>query len=722
MGVAGTDEMNVGKFIADQLSCWPEAAARFDDLERSVLTRDLMVSGRRVVLQHNSHRAVSTAARVDSASIASRQCFLCRDNRPAVQSEIVSGRYEILVNPFPIFPGHLTIAERTHTPQTISGRFGEMLEFAEMLNGFTVFYNGPHCGASAPDHAHFQAAPSRFFPVWDEADSLSSENPVAILPRTPAAFIIKSGSISKATEYFGRLLDMISAAAVGEEPMINLLAKKEGDCFTIACYPRRRHRADSYGTELGCFLISPASIDVAGVVVVPRRADFDSMTGDVLAEIFRQTCFTPAELKAMIDPSISVGILEAEKIRVDLHGSFICDDATLYHSCSLEFDSANAGIRLTPLDPEATMTIRNVTIGIDFHWQQQYDLTYEGSLEIVHSETQGRIIAINHLPIERYLMSVISSEMNANAPLEFLKAHAVISRSWALAQVRGVAPHDDSAMIDTDGELIKWYDHSAHSLFDVCSDDHCQRYQGIPERITPQVEAAISATEGEVLMFEGKICDARFSKCCGGVTERFSTCWQPIDFTYLPAVADTPQSPHMDLSGESDARKWITSRPDAFCADPSEEVLASVLNSYDRSTPHLYRWRVDYSAEELADIIRQRSGIDFGSILRIEPLSRGASGRIDRLRIVGSLRTRIIGKELEIRRTLSRSHLYSSAFVVEPGELDSNGVPRTWTIAGAGWGHGVGLCQIGAAVMASQGYDYKTILSHYFPGSELKKI
>lgn len=716
--------MNIVEFISDQLSRWPEAAARYRDLEQSVITREIDLSGWSVMLQHNPHRSVSTAARVDSASIASRPCFLCDHNRPTVQSEIRFGHYDILVNPFPIFPDHLTIADRSHAPQQIVDRFSDMLEMAEKLEGFTIFYNGPRCGASAPDHAHFQSAPSCSFPVWNEIRSLSPDGDdlITVLPHTPSAFIVKSNSAVRAAAKFDQLLDALPRRSEVEEPMINLLVKKEEGRFVMACFPRRSHRASNYGFDADQFLVSPASIDVAGVVVVPRREDFDLLTEADLAEIFRQTCFTPSELQAMISSYISVGIMEADKIRVDLHGSFIGDDATLYHSSSLEFDSANAGVRLTPLDPEATMTIRNVTIGIDFHWEQQYDLTYEGSLEIVRSETEGRVIAINHLPIERYLMSVISSEMNANAPLEFLKAHAVISRSWALAQVRGVAPHDDSAMIATDDELIKWYDHSAHSLFDVCSDDHCQRYQGIPEKITPQVEVAISATEGEVLMFEGKICDARFSKCCGGVTERFSTCWQPLDFSYLPAVADTPQSPPMDLSGESDARKWITSYPDAFCANPSDEVLASVLNSYDRSTPHLYRWRVDYSAEELADIIRQRSGIDFGSILRIEPLSRGASGRIDRLRIVGSLRTRVIGKELEIRRTLSRSHLYSSAFFVEPGETDSKGVPQTWTFVGAGWGHGVGLCQIGAAVMASQGYDYKTILSHYFPGSELKKI
>jgi SpoIID/LytB domain protein len=311
--------------------------------------------------------------------------------------------------------------------------------------------------------------------------------------------------------------------------------------------------------------------------------------------------------------------------------------------------------------------------------------------------------------------------MSATASLELLKAHAVISRSWLLAQIdktKSIAQSDQtySACTETADERIKWYDREDHTNFDVCADDHCQRYQGVTRQSTPTVAAAIAATRGQVLTYDGKLCDARFSKCCGGVLEQFENCWEPKHFNYLVARRDSANpADFADLRYESAAEQWIKERPDAFCNTADAEILSQVLNNYDQETKDFYRWTVTYTRQELSALVKERSGIDFGDIVDLQPLERGTSGRITRLRIVGSKYTMVIGKELEIRRTLSKSHLYSSAFIVEC-QADS------FTLRGAGWGHGVGLCQIGAAVMGAKGYDYKQILSHYFVNSQLTTI
>ncbi|MCM1293192.1 MAG: SpoIID/LytB domain-containing protein [Bacteroides sp.] len=430
--------------------------------------------------------------------------------------------------------------------------------------------------------------------------------------------------------------------------------------------------------------------------------------------------------------TIKAGIVRASRISLNFNEPFSLNDgdSRVVGDVSLSVIDGKVAVdgakydsvKFTPTDPKCLTTVRNVTIGIDFHWQQTENQKFVGAM---HAVIDGDAVwLINEVDIEDYLLSVISSEMNANAPEEFLKAHAVISRSWALAQIEpGDYIAGDDGQVDTGLERIKWYDHSSHTLFDVCSDDHCQRYQGVTKASTDMARKAVVTTRGEVLKYNGRLCDARFSKCCGGITERFSTCWQPVDFGYLPAEFDDAEASAADCSDEDAARRWILA-PDrrAFCSNPSAAVLRTVLNSYDRQTPHLYRWTQEYSADELADIVRERTGIDVGRLLSIKPLHRGPSGRIDRLEIVGTCHRMVIGKELEIRRSLSRSHLYSSAFIVESGACDETGVPTSWRFIGAGWGHGVGLCQIGAAVMATQGYDYRQILSHYFPGTEIDKL
>ena len=418
-------------------------------------------------------------------------------------------------------------------------------------------------------------------------------------------------------------------------------------------------------------------------------------------------------------PAIKVGIVAAPAITVRFNGNFREASA----GTLLTLQATDAPSTFTPLEPDATFTILNVTIGIDFHWERNEDQTFFGSLSILPLP-DGRIQAVNTIDIERYLSSVISSEMNAQAPAEFLKAHAIISRSWVLAQLRQLATEGDFRTSVTDDEIVRWYDREAHQLFDVCADDHCQRYQGCTKASTPQVAQAIESTRGLALTdTDGNMCDARFSKCCGGATELFSSCWQPVDLPYLASFRDRiPELPAPDLTLESEAARWIGSRPEAFCARPPREVLETVLNNYDLETPDFYRWRVSYTADELDSLVAGRSGIDFGHITALQPLRRGPSARIIRLLIKGTKRSIIIGKELEIRRTLSASHLYSSAFTAEIASLRSDGTPDSWILSGAGWGHGVGLCQIGAAVMAHRGYSCNNILSHYFPGSCLKKL
>lgn len=433
-----------------------------------------------------------------------------------------------------------------------------------------------------------------------------------------------------------------------------------------------------------------------------------------------------------MSPKIKVGILEAPLVRITLNGSYTLN-GTAADGGTLEFTRTADGItlagqgtshafRLHPDTPDAIATVSDVTIGIGFHWQQHEDQQFGGDLAVI--QAGDKLAVVNEIDIEHYLLSVISSEMNATAPEEFLKAHAVISRSWALAQIRNRAGAGSIPCTETDDETVRWTDHAAHTLYDVCADDHCQRFQGNARAAaSSRPVLAVTATAGEVLMYGSTLCDTRFSKCCGGITERFSTCWQPVDKPYLTPVTDSPDSHKADASGEAEFRQFLDNpHSDAFCANPPEAVLRSILNTYDRSTPHLYRWSVSYTGAELSDIIRRRSGRDYGRIIAIAPLHRGPSGRIDRLRITGTRLTRIIGKELEIRRTLSESHLYSSAFTVLSSEPDADGIPSRWTLRGAGWGHGVGLCQIGAAVMGTRGYSYRQILAHYFPGAELKQL
>lgn len=622
--------IDIQAFIERQLAAWPEAAERFKALERVEVKT---VGGYRV--QFNPARAVSTAAKVDAASIAARPCFLCASNRPPQQMALDWEDMEILINPFPIFPNHLTIVAKEHTPQSMLGRVEQMRRLSRELPGYTVFFNGARCGASAPDHMHLQAVPSRYMRI----------------PRRFFSYTLRPAPFS---------VEEI-------DPMVNMVCT-DGSVTVI---PRRRHRPACYGE----MLVSPAAIDLCGTLISVRREDFDRLDASMIDSILREVTFS--------QPPVYVGLITDRP-------------------------------RLTQ-EPDGTTSVEGVVIGKDFHWEQRQTQRFEGIM-LAHD---GALF--NRVGVEEYLRSVISSEMSAMSSPELLKAHAVISRSWLLSQMRAFRhlAFKGEECADTaaeDEEICRWFDSVDHDGFDVCSDDHCQRYQGVTRITSSNASYAVAATSGLVLTCRGQICDTRFSKCCGGAFEQFENCWQPLRHPYLIGLADASERSLPDLSVEENARKWILGRPSAYCADTPVSVLTQVLNDFDlNSTPDFYRWTVRYTQSELSELVARRSGIDFGEIHSLEPLQRGTSGRITRLKITGTKRTIIVGKELMIRRCLSESHLYSSAFVVERDGTD-------FVLRGAGWGHGVGLCQIGAAMMAEQGADFRTILQHYYPDTEFSKL
>jgi len=440
-------------------------------------------------------------------------------------------------------------------------------------------------------------------------------------------------------------------------------------------------------------------------------------------------------------PNITVGILFAPEISFALHGRFHCHNtgdiltgncrvSQEGHETQLETENGIQHVQLPlELDPlnyaDSCFELRNVVIGINFHWERKENQKFRGSLKIILEESH--FTAINVLPLEDYLTSVISSEMSATSSPQLLRAHAVISRSWLLAQKEKETDlkkqGTPETIVEKEGERIKWYDREDHLNFDVCADDHCQRYQGITRASTAKVEAAIADTLGQVLMYDEKICDARYSKCCGGVTEVFENVWEPANHPYLTKVVDNdvvPEGFDPDLSNEKATEEWIRGFPPAFCNTQDRSVLSQVLNDYDQETSDFYRWRVKLSRQQVRELLKTKIGLDVGDVKDLIPVERGVSGRLIKLRIEGTTGQMTIGKELEIRKALSPSHLYSSAFVVdkEPG---ADNIPKSFTLTGAGWGHGVGLCQIGAAVMGARGYTYQDILAHYFKGATLKK-
>ena len=437
----------------------------------------------------------------------------------------------------------------------------------------------------------------------------------------------------------------------------------------------------------------------------------------------------------MKEPEINVGIVSAKEIHFTLNGHFFAKGETVSDNQVVSFseggilwnESLYRELTFTPQDDQNSFSLYDVTIGLNYHWERQETQVFSGTLKLVVDEE--KIVAINILPVEEYLTSVISSEMNANSSMELLKAHAVVSRSWLFAQIekrKALSGKDEGffSFTKTKEEYIRWYDREDHTIFDVCADDHCQRYQGITKATNATVAEAVKATRGRLLMYDKTICDARYSKCCGGATEEFENCWENTHYPYLSSIRDTDKEENLplpDLTKEEEAERWIRKAPKSFCDTHDKKILSQILNNYDQETTDFYRWKVRYTQTELAELIRTNTKSDYGDIIDLIPVQRGPSGRICKLKIVGTLKTFTIGKEMEIRRVLSDSHLFSSAFVVDKGEV-KEGIPQNFILSGAGWGHGVGLCQIGAAVMGEKGYSYEEILLHYYKGAEIRKF
>lgn len=612
----------ITSFFSLQLDDWQDCAKRYADLDEA-RRKTVTIEGRDYTLMFNPARMRSATAKVTAGKVE-RPCFLCRKNRPAEQHDIeihpTESQYHYLlsVNPFPILPEHFTIINSEHSRQTMTeARLRDMAYMARELDGFLVFFNGACSGASAPDHFHFQAVPKNLVSLtsWSEA-------------------VWKTIGVQKC-DADNLKIDF------GKSDFCNILCwMSEGQIYWWVVN-RKCHRPWQYSAEGDeQVLISPASLEFAGVVPLAREEDFDKMSAALLTDIYNQ-CW---DREPLVDVGISKGRLVGR-----------------------------------PAD-DGTTIIDNVRIGIGFHWDQKRTFRYEGDILYKVDSVSGEEWTVNRLSVEKYLKSVISSEMSATSSLELLKAHAVISRSWLLF---GSAPH---------------------TLFDVCSDDCCQRYQGISDKMNPIVEQAIEETRGEVLMYDGEICDARYSKCCGGLTEEFRYCWENKDYPYLRSIRDA--------------------RPDGsiFCDTENAAVLTQVLNDYDQQTRDFFHWRVEYTQEELSDLIERKLHKGLGLITDIIPLERGKSGRIWQLKIVGENGETIIGKELTIRKALSETCLYSSNFEVKTIKHPSSLGGLGWAFSGIGWGHGVGLCQIGAAVMGAEGYDYKEILTHYYKDAEIRKI
>ena len=743
----------IEKFICDQLSVWPMAAENYRNLKKAE-TRTLPVGGLNVVLQYNPARKISSEAKLDKKSISERPCFLCPENRPREQYDIdfegrKGKRYRITLNPYPIFPSHLVISSTDHTPQSIWHRYPDMLDFVATNRKYACYYNGPESGASAPDHMHFQGCPRGMMPLENAVDKLlgsaRSHSELECLTNlkeaklyhlnmfTRGIFVLRGATPKSVTKLFYRLADCASMTLGGEpEPKFNVISWFEDNEYRSLVIFRSKHRPHNYFSDGPDHLsMSPGCADMGGVMVAPEESDYEKMTPELLSQVISEVSIGEDDEKALVwrltrhQQTLEVGIMSGQQIsfeiisdgngeqKVEYSEGKILYNGTLYDQ--LIFDAKTPSTMFA----EPSFILHGVTIGVDFHWERQVTQKFAGRLKFITDG--GKVTAVNEIGVEDYLLSVISSEMKSSAGLEFLKAHSVISRSWVMAQILNrkksvagflpcEAPHNVAELVTMldckagegkeeshDTEYIKWFDHDDHKVFDACADDHCQRYQGLTMAVGETVRKAIDQTWGLVLKSGGEICDARFSKCCGGRMELFSTCWEDKDYPYLQALPDTPDE-----------------KPggDPFCDATDEKILSQVLNDYDLETKDFYRWTVEYSRNEVSDLIRTRSGIDFGTIQELIPIERGPSGRIKRLRVVGSKREMIIGKELIIRKWLSSSHLKSSAFtVIWNGDK--------LTLKGSGWGHGVGLCQIGAAVMASKGYCFQAILGHYYPGSEL---
>ena len=724
-------DKDLDKFIKDQQSVWPLASENYRDLKKAA-TKTLVIGGLEVKVQYNPCRKISTEAALDSASIAARPCFLCPENRPKEQSHIeFEGRkgrkYRITLNPYPIFPRHLVISSFQHIPQSIWHRYQDMLDFSREAREYLCFYNGPESGASAPDHMHFQACPKGRMPLANRVDSLLDEGSCKLEYLsavrearlyhldgfTRGVFVLKATTAKSMTKLFYRLMDCAPIKEGDTEPRFNLQTWYTSGEYRSVVIFREKHRPHNYFSDGPDHLaMSPGCADMGGVFVTARKEDFDKLDSGLLGEVVEEVSITPEDEKEIVwrltrtQAKLEVGIMSAPEIVFEIISDGAGPQKVSYENGKISYNGVLydelvfEAVTESTMFAEPTFILHDMVIGVDFHWERKVTHKFAGTLKFIVLD--DKVVAVNIIGVEDYLLSVISSEMKATAGLEFLKAHAVISRSWVMARMAGRnAPRREAGTMSSNaGEYIKWFDHEDHTHFDVCADDHCQRYQGLTMAVGETVRKAIDQTWGLVLTSDGEICDARFSKCCGGRMEIFSTCWEDRDYPYLRAVPDTP--------GE-------TEDADPFCHTTDLKILSQVLNDYDLETRDFYRWKTTYSRKEVSELVCRRSGIDFGTILDLVPIERGPSGRIKKLKFIGDKKELVAGKELIIRKWLSESHLKSSAFEVE---WDGD----TLILNGWGWGHGVGLCQIGAAVMGARGYSFEAILEHYYPGSELKTI
>lgn len=668
--------MNIESFFNQQLNSWPECREKYEQL-KTAHRKTLVIDGRDYTLVYNPARIKSATAKVDDGKVE-RPCFLCESARPKEQealhivTEPLKQDYDILVNPFPIVDRHFTIVCSQHTRQDINGRLWDMAFMADLLPEYLIFFNGACSGASAPDHLHFQAVPKSLVPLtsWNKEALIE----VGVTEKMPKI----SNSDNK-----------------------NIITWTDGDKSFWYVVNRRQHRPWQYSAEGDdrC-LISPASLEFCGIVPLAREVDFEKMDSVLLENILSQ-----CESR---EPHIKVGIVDDKRLFFSaeerVHAMTYVDENRILDVLDYSTNRSEKKEISEYWTHVQPFTLEEVTIGKQFHWEQKETQVFNGSLHVIAKD--GELHAINIVPVEEYLKSVISSEMSATNNLELLKTHAIISRSWVLRQLQlkksplnlnNVLKEDlQIDGINQEDIIIKWWDHDDHKLYDVCADDHCQRYQGITRQVSPLVNQAIEETRGEVLLDnEGNICDARFSKCCGGMTDTFDTCWQNQDYHYLQPVEDE------------------------FCNTDDAEVLKLVLNDYDQKTTDFYHWTVKFSQQEISDLFEKKTEFHIGEIEDLVPIKRGASGRIEYLKVVGSNRTVVIGKELMIRKAFSESHLYSSAFDISVSENEGQ---KTFVFEGKGWGHGVGLCQIGAACMSAKGFDYKQILNHYFTGAKISKL
>ena len=769
------EDSSISRFFNRQLEMWEDARHRFRDLKHV----EVHQLSDQLKVQFNPARIVSTGAKIDKHTLGERPCFLCERNRPKEQmTKQIDDHFQLLVNPFPILPVHFTIPATKHQPQSIYRHYGEMHRLLSLHSELMVFYNGPKCGASAPDHLHFQAGTSGVLPLqtnWQRLSrsltdviSLNDDEKISVLRDfLVPAFVIISKSEDSDEELFHRLYRSMPMRGDESEPMMNIIAWRKGDEFISVVIPREKHRPDAYFAEGEAqMMVSPGALDMAGLIITPREEDFSKINLDKATALLRECGISAEKMEAIVSnlkasaatahehplqlladkgkqPNVNVGIVSGQKIHFSLNKPYLAKGEVVTGEQEVAFSEGGilwngnqySSLTFHPQSTDASFSLSDVTIGVNFHWERKETQTFLGTLHFVVES--DKICAINELPVERYLESVISSEMSATSSLELLKAHAVISRSWLLAQMkkrREVAESGNNffSFVKKDDRLIRWYDREDHTIFDVCADDHCQRYQGITKETSPHVAEAIRQTKGQILMDGDDICDARFSKCCGGVTEEFQYCWEDTPKNYLSSVRDIIQgvkssvtatpAPLPSLQDEAAADAWIRSNPPAFCNTTDKKILSQVLNDYDQETADFYRWKVTLTQEKLQQLLDEKLKMSFGDIIDLQAEERGKSGRISKLRIVGTEKTFVIGKELEIRRALSDTHLYSSAFVVDRCDIDEKGVPQRFDIIGAGWGHGVGLCQIGAAVMGEEGFDYDAILLHYYQGAEIKKV